>query len=387
MRAVRVRNDRFLFLLVTGMVLFGLLMVFSASSFRAELHYKKEAWFFLVRQGVAAVLGMLLLLVLSQIDYKRFQSGAWAFTGLGVMVLSLIAVYFADPVAHRWFRFGPAQIQPAEFAKPAIILFLAWFIAARGPSINHRATFLPAFFTLGTIVGLVALADLGTAAVLGATSAVIFVVKGINLRNSLIALFPALLLVGVAIGSKPYRLNRVLQFFPGIPVVLEKAGLGESLSFARSTSAPSDTSYQATQAKIAVGSGGLLGAGVMNGRQKLLYLPEPHNDFIFAIVGEELGLLGTAGLLFCFLLILWRGYRLFLMAPDDFGRYLALGITTSLVFQAFLNMTVVLGMAPTKGLPLPFISYGGSSLLSSLACVGILLSISERVGWGEMTDE
>jgi cell division protein FtsW len=193
--------------------------------------------------------------------------------------------------------------------------------------------------------------------------------------------------VGVAIWSKPYRLNRVVQFFPGIPAVLEQAGLGESLSFARSTSAPRDTSYQATQAKIAVGSGGLLGVGVMNGRQKLLYLPEPHNDFIYAIVGEELGLLGTAGLLFCFLLILWRGYRLFLMAPDDFGRYLALGITTSLVFQAFLNMTVVLGMAPTKGLPLPFISYGGSSLLSSLACVGILLSISERVGWGEMTDE
>ncbi len=383
----RVRADKLLFFAIVAMVMFGLVMVFSASSFRAELHYKREVWYFLLRQSIAAGIGLFLLLFLSQVDYKRFQNSAWAFTGLGLMLLSLIGVWFADPTAHRWFRFGPLQVQPAEFAKPAIIVFLAWFVTLRGPSINHRSTFWPAFFTVGAIIGAVALADLGTAVVLAATAAAIFAVKGINFRNTIIAIIPAVLLAGVAIGSKPYRLNRVLHFFDAVPAVLEKFDAGQRLlSHARSSNAPRDTSYQATQARIAVGSGGLIGAGLMASRQKLLYLPEPHNDFIYAIVSEELGFVGAVGLLGCFLFVLWRGYRLFLIAPDDFGRYLALGITTCVVFQAFLNMTVVLDMAPTKGLPLPFISYGGSSLISNLIGIGILLSVSERAGIGEMAE-
>jgi cell division protein FtsW len=185
----------------------------------------------------------------------------------------------------------------------------------------------------------------------------------------------------VAIASKPYRIGRVVGYLDPEYKLLDYVDRGGHIKrYAQSTLSTRDPSYQARQSRIAVGAGGLAGRGLMHGKQKLLYLPEAHTDFIYAVVGEELGLFGCSAVLFGFLIILWRGLRLYWIAPDDFGKYLALGITCSIVLQALINMSVVLDLAPTKGIPLPMISQGGSSLLSTLMSLGILLSISERTG-------
>jgi len=178
---------------------------------------------------------------------------------------------------------------------------------------------------------------------------------------------------------KPYRLNRMISYVDPehkILSVIDPRGLIRT--YAESSMAVRDPGYQVMQSKIAVGSGGVLGLGLMQSRQKLLFLPEAHNDFIYAVVSEELGLWGATGVLVGFLIILWRGLRLYWISPDDYGRYLALGVTVCIAFQAVFNMSVVLGIAPTKGIPLPMISYGGSSLLSTMVCLGILLSVSEH---------
>jgi cell division protein FtsW len=183
------------------------------------------------------------------------------------------------------------------------------------------------------------------------------------------------------VASKPYRVARVIGYVDPHYTLVDKINPGGQLkAYVHSSLATRDPAYQARQSKIAIGSGGTLGVGLMQGKQKLFYLPEAHTDFIYAVVGEELGLWGAMALLVGFFLILWRGFRLFWLAPDDFGKYLALGITASVVIQALINISVVLDMGPTKGIPLPMISYGGSSLLSTLASLGMLLSVSEHAG-------
>jgi cell division protein FtsW len=187
----------------------------------------------------------------------------------------------------------------------------------------------------------------------------------------------------VAVAAKPYRLTRIIGYVDPEYKVVDQfdAKLHTNLrGYMRKSLTTKDTSYQSEQSKIAVGAGGVMGQGLSMGKQKLLYLPEAHTDFIFAVVGEELGLIGTVGVLLAFGVILWRGIRATVLIPDEFGRYLALGVTTMLVVQAFMNMSVVLGMMPTKGIPLPMISFGGSSLLSTLASLGILMNISEHAG-------
>jgi cell division protein FtsW len=185
----------------------------------------------------------------------------------------------------------------------------------------------------------------------------------------------------VAIAAKPYRLVRVISYVdPHFKIVDKLDTHGWIRGQMKKSITARDTNYQSEQAKIAVGSGGPIGVGLMQGRQKLFYLPEAHTDTIYAVVGEEFGLFGSVALLIGFVIILWRGIRATVLIPDEFGRYLALGITTMLVIQAFFNMSVVLGMVPTKGIPLPMISFGGSSLLVTLASLGILLNVSEHAG-------
>jgi cell division protein FtsW len=321
------------------------------------------------------------MMFMKRVNYRKLQTPVVAFTSMGLVVVLLVVVYFADPKQHRWIRFGPGGLQPSEFAKPALALFLAYFIALRSRAINSRYTLLPAFIALGFVTMAVVVADLGTAIVLVGTAAVVFIVAGLEPRYIVIAGVVGFLGCCAAIAQKPYRLVRVISYVdPQFKVVDKVDTHGWIRAQMKKSITARDTNYQTEQAKIAVGSGGPFGVGLMQGRQKLFYLPEAHTDTIYAVVGEEFGLFGSAGLLVGFVIILWRGIRATLLIPDEFGRYLALGITTMLVIQAFFNMSVVLGMVPTKGIPLPMISFGGSSLLVTLASLGILLNVSEHAG-------
>lgn len=379
--AQRLKTDWILFSTVVLMVLFGALMIYSASSVVAEIRMG-SSYYFALRQLIWIAIAIPLMMFMKRLNYRKLQSPAVAFTAMGLVMILLAVVYFADPEKHRWIRFGPfGGLQPSEFTKPALALFLAYFIAMRSSAINSRYTLMPAILAVSFITVAVALADLGTAIVLGATAAVVFIVAGLERRYIVVTCVIGVLGGCVFIAAKPYRLVRVISYVdPGLKMVdrIDKSGWIRS-QMKKSITAK-DTNYQAEQAKIAIGSGGPVGVGLMQGRQKLFYLPEAHTDTIYAVVGEEFGLFGSVALLLGFVVILWRGIRATVLIPDEFGRYLALGITSMLVIQAFFNMTVVLGMMPTKGIPLPMISFGGSSLLVTLASLGILLNVAEHAG-------
>jgi cell division protein FtsW len=379
--AQRLKTDWILFSTVVLMVLFGAVMIYSASSVVADMRMG-SSYYFAIRQLIWIAVSIPIMMFLKKLNYRKLQTPAVAFTAMGLVTILLAAVFFADPKQHRWIRFGPfGGLQPSEFAKPALALFLAYFIALRSRAINSRYTLLPAILALGFMTISVALADLGTAIVLGATAAAVFIVAGLERRYIVLTCIIALVGGALFIAAKPYRLVRVISYVdPQFKVVDKVDKNGWIRTQMKKSITAKDTNYQAEQAKIAVGSGGPLGVGLMQGRQKLFYLPEAHTDTIYAVVGEEFGLIGAAGLLLGFVVILWRGIRATVLIPDEFGRYLALGITTMLVIQAFFNMTVVLGMMPTKGIPLPMISFGGSSLVVTLASLGILLNVAEHAG-------
>ena len=376
--AQKLKTDWILFTTIVGMVFFGLVMLYSASSVMAQLKYG-SSWHFFGRQlawMAVAITGMMLL---KRTHYRTLQSPTVAFAAIGVALILLLVVYFADGAHHRWLRMGPLGLQPSELAKPAMVIFLAFFVTLRARAINTRYTLLPASMAVGLVAVGVAVADLGTAVVLIATVAVVFFVAGLESRYCLIALAAAAAGMVFFVASKPYRLARIVHYAdPSYKLVDRIDPQGRLKAYLNQSLTSRDTSYQAEQSKIAVGAGGPLGLGLMQGKQKLLYLPEAHTDFIYAVVSEELGLIGALLVLAGFVVILWRGLRATVHMTDDFGRYLALGITTMLVVQALMNISVVLGMMPTKGIPLPFISYGGSSLFFTLASVGVLLNITQQ---------
>ena len=379
--ALRLKTDWILFFTVLVMVSFGMVILYSASSIMADLRYG-SAWHFVVRQAAWAVVAVVAMMTLKRTPYRNFQNSAVAFTAVAIALLLLGVVYLVDTAHHRWLRLGPMSLQPSELAKPALVIFLAFFVTWRARAINNpRYTLVPASLAVGLVILAVVVADLGTAVVLGATAAVVFFVAGLELRYC--ALVAAVASVGVMlfVVAQPYRLARVVKFFdPGFKIVSKFDPEGRIKSRLEQSLATRDTNYQLEQSKIAVGAGGPLGLGLMNGKQKLLYLPEAHTDFIYAVAGEELGLVGSVGLLAGFFIIFWRGLRTTVLVEDDFGRYLALGVTVVVVVQGLVNMGVVLGMMPTKGIPLPMISAGGSSLLSTLASLGILMNVSEHAG-------
>ena len=378
--AQRLKTDSTLFSTVLIMVLFGALMVYSASSVVADIKFG-SSYYFAIRQVLWVALALPLLIFFKRLHYRKLQTPAVAFTAMSLVMVLLAVVYFADPKQHRWIRLGPGGLQPSEFAKPALVIFLAYFIALRSRAINSRYTLLPAILALGFVTFAVVLADLGTAIVLVATAVVVFCVAGLEARYILLAGVMGIIGCIGFVAMKPYRLVRVVTYADPQFKYVDKFDKGGWIRGQMKKSfTAKDTNYQAEQAKIAVGSGGPLGAGLMQGRQKLFYLPEAHTDTIYAVVGEEFGLVGSVGLLIGFLVILWRGIRATVRIPDDFGSYLALGITTMLIIQAFFNISVVLGMLPTKGIPLPMISFGGSSLLVTLMSLGILLNVSEHAG-------
>ena len=379
-----IKNDWTLFGTVLAMVSFGLLILYSASAITATMDPRfGSSWHFVLRQLGWAVVAIGVMMALKQTDYRKFQDAAVAFGALGISIAMLMAVYIVDSKSHRWLRLtGPFGVQPSELAKPALVVFLAFFVTWRKRAINNtRYTLVPAALLVGLVIVLVVVPDLGTAVVLGAVATVIFFVAGLEWRY--VAIVAAVASVGVVlcIALSPYRLARVVQFFdPHFTLISKFDPQGKIRKQMENTLATRDTNYQLEQSQIAVGAGGPLGVGPGNSRQKLQYLPEAHTDFIYAVVGEEMGMFGTVGLLACFALIFWRGIRATIRMPDDFGRYLALGATVVIVVHGLINMSVVLGMMPTKGIPLPMISYGGSSLLSTLTLLGILMNVSEQAG-------
>jgi len=377
--AQRLKTDRILFITVVFMVLFGSLMVYSASSVVAE-STKGSSYYFAIRQLVWIIIAIPLMVFFKNLHYRKLQRPEVAFTAMALVMMLLVVVYFTG-VQHRWIRLPKFELQPSEFAKPALIVFLAYFIALRARALNSRYTLVPAILAVGFLTLAVVVADLGTAIVLALTAAVVFFVAGLEKRYIGIAALVGILVCIGAVWQRPYRLGRVVRFAdPQFKLVDKIDKHGWIRTQMKKSPTTEDTNYQADQAKIAVGSGGPVGVGLMQGRQKLFYLPEAHTDTIYAVIGEEWGLFGTVGVVLGFVIILWRGVRATVRIHDEFGRYLALGITTMLIVQAFFNISVVLGLFPTKGFPLPMISYGGSSLLVTLALMGILMNVSENAG-------
>ncbi len=394
--AVRVRTDWPLFGTTLALVFFGLVMVYSASSVKSIAQELKTPmvsvdndlpvdWQNLLRwnavkQLAVAVLGFLVLMGIKKVDYRKWNTAGWALGPLGITVPMVLLAY-AFGKRHRWFDMGVMSLQPSEFAKPALIVFLTWLICRKINDINSPYTFRPAALVIALSAGAVLLADLGTAFVMVGTAAALFYVAGLDRKYFLMAGVALIPLIGLAILLKPYRLQRIFGYLdPDYKLISKFDPENRIKSYINSGSSNRDAAYQVRQSKIAVGSGGTLGLGLMQGRQKMHYLPEAHTDFIYAVVGEELGLWGTSAVVAGFIVLLYRGMRLFYLAPDEFGRYLALAITVSIVLQAFVNISVVLDMAPTKGIPLPLISYGGSSMLGTLLMLGMLMSVSEHSG-------
>jgi cell division protein FtsW len=378
--ANRLKTDWILFFTVLAMLSLGLVFVYSASSIMAQWRFHSP-WRFVVQQAVAAVVAVVCMMILKRTSYRKLQHPGVAFAGVGIAVILLVIVYFVDSAHHRWLRVGPTGLQPSEFAKPALVVFLAYFVSWRARAINTKHTLMPAVLTVGFVILAVVVADLGTAFVLGVTACVVFWAAGLEWRY--FAAAAALGMVGVClfVVSKPYRLARVIGYVDPEFRLVDRFDVDDKVrTYLQRSLTSRDTGYQLEQSKIAIGAGGVLGQGLMQGRQKLMYLPEAHTDFIYAVVGEELGLLGAAGVVVGFLLIFWRGVRCAWLVSDDFGRYLALGITTCVVVQGFINMSVVLGLMPTKGIPLPMISSGGSSLVTTVAALGILMNVSEHAG-------
>ena len=362
--ARKLSPDKWLFVATIGLALFGLVMVYSASAIRAEAENGNQLYY-VMKQAIWTGIGLVVMFGAMQIDYNWLRNRKIVYGLLLLTVLMLLAVFGFSKSngAHRWIKLQGFSIQPSEIAKLTLTVFLAYFLEHRaGEERSLWKTFVPAAIITGLFaVLIVAEPDLGTALMLSLVFAVMVFVAGGRLLHLGLAAAPALIgFVGLLI-FVPFRMRRIMAFLDP-------------------WADPQGKSFQVVQSLIAVGSGGPHGLGFAQGKQKLFFLPFAHSDFIFAVVGEELGLIGALGVLLVFGLFLWRGIRTALRAPDRFGMLLSMGLVGGIVAQALFNISVVLAMVPTKGIPLPFISYGGSSMVPTLAAVGLLLNISQYAG-------
>ena len=360
--AKRISVDRWLFGVTLLLVFAGLVMVFSASAIVAKEKFGSETAF-LLKQSIYAVIGLAAMFAFMRLDYRKLNRPALVFTTLGVTSLFLVAVFFLDRShnTHRWIKLGVLSFQPSELAKPAIILFMAHFLAGRLRTITDlHHTLLPAVAPTAVFcVLIVAQPDLGTAMTCAFITAAILFISGMEWKYYAYAMGIAALPLYFLLFRTAWRARRMVAF---INPYADPQGAG----------------FHIIQSMIAVGTGGLTGLGLMEGKQKLFYLPEPQTDFIFAVVSEELGLIGAVCFVAAFAFFCFRGLRAAWRTRDNFARILAVGITAMVGIQAFFNISVVLGLLPTKGIPLPFISYGGSSLIVTLASVGVLLNITQQ---------
>ncbi|MCA1631323.1 MAG: putative lipid II flippase FtsW [Acidobacteria bacterium] len=361
--AKKLQADEWLFAATAALALFGVVMVYSAS---ADISFQQfgSQYYYVKRQAVWTIAGLALMLVAAQADY-RVLSRRFIVIGLLITtVIMLVAVFGFPPVngARRWIRLpGGFTFQPSEFSKIVLAIYLARLLERRaGEEASFKRTFVPCLVVTGVLAGLVAKEpDLGTAMMLGVVCLVMLYTAGARLAH--LGMLGGLGLAGVVgmLVTSPWRMGRIWAYLHPWD---DAQGKG----------------FQVVQSLIAVGSGGTDGLGFAEGRQKMFFLPFAYSDYIFAVVGEELGLVGALTVLAVFALFLWRGIRAVRRAPDRFGMLLGMGIVSGIVAQALFNMSVVLSLVPSKGIPLPFISYGGSSMLLTLGAVGVLLNISQQ---------
>jgi len=360
--AKRVSVDKWLFTVTLLLVFIGLVMVFSASAVMAKERFGSP-YGFLLRQMAWAAVGIAAMLIIMNVDYRIYRRPAVVFTLLGLTCLLLIAVFaFRDSHnTHRWIKFGSFSFQPSELAKPALILYLAYFLESRWEQITDWKHVMVPAAGPACLLGLLIVKepDLGTAIACLAICGVVLFVAGMNLRYLGYALGLSVLPFYLLVVRVPWRWARVQAFLDPFRDPLGKG-------------------FHTIQSMIAVSTGGLTGLGLMEGKQKLFFLPEPHTDFIYAVTAEELGLWGSLLVVALFGIFLYRGIRVALRTQDMFAKFIAAGITAMVVVQALFNISVVLAIVPAKGIPLPFISYGGSSLFITLASVGVLLNITQQ---------
>ena len=360
--ARKLKSDKVLFIATLLLVCTSVVMVYSATALPADQKFGQPSMF-LTKQALWTVLGLAVLAVTMRIDYRTYKNDRFIWALLGVVGLLLVAVLFSRPVngARRWFSVGGLGMQPSELAKIASIFFTALMLERRMHRINEwKYALLPIAIVAGILAGLIKLQpDIGTSlALLLIIGAMVFA-AGLDYRFLVGTLLAALPAAYIIIMSADYRRRRVMTF---LNPWSDRLGDG----------------FQIIQSYIAVGTGGVFGKGLMNSVQKLFYLPEPHTDFIYAVIGEELGLIGATAVLLCFCVIAWRGLRIAMRADDPFGAFVALGLTVMIAVQALINMSVVIGLVPNKGFPLPLVSFGGSSLLVNLLGMGVLLNISQH---------
>jgi len=360
--AKRLQPDKWLFAATIGLALFGVVMVYSASAMLAQAENHSQ-FYYLIKQAVWTTIGLVAMFVMMRVDYRYLKRRQVMYGLLIITIVMLFAVFAFGKVngAYRWIRVGGFSIQPSELAKLSVAIFLAYFLEKRaGEEGDFWRTFLPCTLVTGGLAVLIVLEpDLGTGLMLAVLFVVMTYTAGVRLLHLGLAAAPALVGLAALLIFVPFRMRRLVTFLDP-------------------WADPQNSGFQVVQSLIAVGSGGPDGLGFAQGRQKMLFLPFAHSDFIFAVIAEELGLVGTLTVVLVFALFLWRGIRTCLLAPERFGMLLSLGLVSVIVAQALFNISVVLSLVPTKGIPLPFISYGGSSLVPTLAAVGILLNISQH---------
>jgi cell division protein FtsW len=355
--------DKWLFFTTLLLVVAGLVMVFSASAVVAQERFHSP-YTFVGKQAIWALAGVLTMLVLMHVDYSVYKSPRFIYPALCVTTLLLVLVFFFPDShnTHRWIRFGGFfTFQPSEIAKPVVVLFLAWFLSTRLDAMRDwkntllRAVIMPVVF----ILLIVKQPDLGTALVLLGVTAMMLLLAGMEWKYFFFGALAALPGLAALLFMVAWRRQRMLVFL-------------------NPESDPQGAGFHINQSLIAVGTGGLTGRGYMEGVQKLFYLPEAHTDFIFANIAEELGFIGAISFVLLFVVLGVRGLRAAFRSEDPFARLVAFGITTTIVLQAFFNISVVLSLVPTKGIPLPLISSGGTSLFCTLCSIGILLNITKK---------
>ena len=357
--------DLWLFGLIVALVSIGVVMVYSASAIMAADRFH-DPLHFLKRQAMWVLLGMGALWAGMRFDYRRLERFVGPLLAVSFVLLVLVLVPpFGQEIngTRRWLRLGPVSFQPVELAKLSLLLYLASFLARREEAMETFSRgLLPLLLMAGGMAALTMLQpDMGNAMVLVILTLALAYLGGARVMHMGLIAGAALPLCAVAIAMKPYRLRRMVAFM-------------------NPWNDPQGSGFQIIQSFLALGSGGWLGRGLGESKQKLFYLPEAHTDFVFAIIGEEFGIVGAAVVVVLFTLLIWRGLRIGLRAPEAFGSYLALGLTVMLATQTIVNLGVVTGSLPTKGLPLPFISFGGSALTMTLFSVGVLLNISQHTG-------
>jgi cell division protein FtsW len=369
MSARRPSFDLPLLVVTVMLVVMGIFFVFSSSSFMASERYG-QSFHFMVQQVAGAAAGLALIALLVSVKKSFFLRPGFVYGLLGLTLLLLLLCLAMPSVAKttRWVALFGVRFQPSELAKISLILFLATYVEAKKDSINEiRTLAVPVAVLIVVIVLVLIEPDFGTAVLLAALAAIVLFLGGVKFRYLAAAGLVALALFGFNLVQADYRVKRIQGF---ISADKDVQGAG----------------YQVEQSKLALGSGGIVGSGLGQSTQKLYFLPFAHTDFIFAILGEEAGLLGTLFTLGLYLFFLWRGLRISLAAPGPSYKMIAAGVTLAIVAQAFMNMSIVLGLGPAKGTPLPLLSYGRSSLICTLAAVGLLLHISQKRGdtWGQV---